>query len=72
MKCVAQKYISMTTESKKANDLLDVAQFLRWSHSMSAAVGLQVSSAVCSIGTVWCLLSRLGSFVDIFFSHILS
>jgi hypothetical protein len=70
MKCVAQKYISMTTESKKANDLLDVAQFLRWSHSMSTAVGLQVSSAVTlhALCGVFCLVLNL----DIFFSHFLS
>lgn len=60
MKCVAQKYISMTTESKKANDLLDVAQFLRWSHSMSAAVGLQVSSAVLSL-YMRCVVSYVSS-----------
>jgi hypothetical protein len=49
MKCVAKKYISMTTESKKTNSLLDVAQFLRWSHSMSAAVGLQAFRLISEV-----------------------
>ena len=59
MKCVAQKYISMTTESKKANDLLDVAQFLRWSHSMSAAVGLQVSAVHSTVHALCGVLSLI-------------
>jgi hypothetical protein len=49
MKCVAHKYLSMTAESKKTNALLDVAQFLRWSHNMSAAVGLQAFRLISEV-----------------------